>query len=164
MKACGRKHSDRLYFSLFCLASCTHPPKCLPCRSTLLSSHLWLNWVCPTITLTGLPEQPPSDVSAADSLHRSLHAADGASTQPASAPNGVSPTHGIKEKYPFPHHAPPASHPELPSDPFASGLSSHALCLKPSADMCLAKHCTTLQLLTQNATSSRKPLLTPACQ
>lgn len=30
--------------------------------------------------------------------------------------------------------------------------------------MCLAKHCTTLQLLTQNAISSRKPLLTPACQ
>lgn len=85
VKACGRKHSARLSFSLFCLASCTHP-KCPPCWSTLLSAHLWLNWVCPTITLTGVPEQPPSDVSAADSLHLSLHAADGVSTQPASAP------------------------------------------------------------------------------
>lgn len=159
MKACGRKHSDRLHLSLFCLASCTHPPKCPPCRSTLLSPHLWLNWVCPPITLTGLPEQPPSDVSAADSLHLSLHAADGASTQPPQHPPGVSPTPGTKEKHPFPRHAPPARHPELPSGP-----SPHALCFKPSADMCLAQHCTVLQLLNQNVTSSGKPLLTPASQ
>lgn len=159
MKACGRKHSDRLDFSLFCLASCTHPPKCPPCRSTLLSPHLWLNWLCPPITFTGLPKQPPSDVSAADSLHLSLHAADRASTQPASAP-----TRGFtyswsqgKMSFPSSRSTLPARHPELPSGP-----SPHALCFKPSADMCLAQHCTVLQLLNQNVTSSGKPLLTPA--
>lgn len=162
VKAVAGNTGARLDFSRFCLASHTHP-KCPPCRSTLLSPHLCLNWVCPTITLTALPEQPHR-TSLLQTPSASVFALQTERAHsPPRHPPGVSPTPGIKENV------------LSLITPLLPACRNYLLILSPLDFLT----CPLLKTLcwhapgralhyppapNQNVISSRKPLLTPACR